>query len=128
MELNLSITVGQKKYGLNTYASGFDEAVVKSTRFIRELQEQQLNEQCREDDDSRYYRVIIASVPTVTGVKIRLIKAVREVTGLGLKEAKELVESHGPKLITHQLNLAQRLAMELRAVGAEAYVSTAEYR
>ena len=34
--------------------------------------------------------------------KIQVIKAVREITGLGLKEAKELVES-APKAVTEQL-------------------------
>ncbi len=45
------------------------------------------------------FDVILAEVG---GKKIQVIKAVREITGLGLKEAKELVES-APKTVKEQI-------------------------
>lgn len=51
--------------------------------------------------------------------KINVIKAVREVTGLGLKEAKDLVEG-APKLIRAQVNRqdAERIRDKFEAAGA----------
>lgn len=53
--------------------------------------------------------------------KIKVIKAVREVTGLGLKEAKELVES-APKVVKEALpkEEAEALKAKLEEVGAKA--------
>jgi large subunit ribosomal protein L7/L12 len=55
--------------------------------------------------------------------RVAVIKAVREVTGLGLKEARDLVDAC-PKVIQHRLPRgdAERLQAELRAVGAKASV------
>ncbi len=55
--------------------------------------------------------------------KIEVIKLVREVTGLGLKEAKDLVEA-APKVVKVGLELtdAQEIAAKLRAAGATAEV------
>ena len=52
--------------------------------------------------------------------KIKVIKEVRSLTGLGLKEAKELVES-APKTIQKDLKQenAEELMEKLKAVGAE---------
>jgi len=52
--------------------------------------------------------------------KIQVIKAVREVTALGLKEAKELVDN-APKPIKEGLSKedAEALAEKIKAVGAE---------
>ena len=52
--------------------------------------------------------------------KIGVIKVVRELTGLGLKEAKELVES-APKAIKTGVTKeeADKVAEELKAAGAE---------
>ena len=54
------------------------------------------------------------------GKKINVIKAVREITGLGLKEAKELVES-APKAIKEGLakDEAEELKTKLEEAGAE---------
>lgn len=51
--------------------------------------------------------------------KIQVIKVVREVTGLGLKEAKDLVEG-APKVVKEGLNKeqAEELAKKLRENGA----------
>lgn len=55
--------------------------------------------------------------------KIQTIKAVREITSLGLKEAKELVES-APKTLKDGLKKeeAEELQKKLEAVGAKAEV------
>ena len=52
--------------------------------------------------------------------KIKVIKTVRELTGLGLKEAKELVDN-APKPIKEQVSKddAEALKKQLEAVGAE---------
>lgn len=52
--------------------------------------------------------------------KIKVIKVVREVTSLGLKEAKDLVDS-APKAIKEGLSKeeADKLAESLKAAGAE---------
>ena len=52
--------------------------------------------------------------------KVAVIKAVRAATGLGLKEAKEVVES-APKAIKEGLGKdeAEALKAELEAAGAE---------
>lgn len=52
--------------------------------------------------------------------KIKVIKLVREATGLGLKEAKELVDAGG-KAVKENLSKedAEKLAGELKEVGAE---------
>ncbi|CAB9497776.1 protein L7/L12 [Seminavis robusta] len=52
--------------------------------------------------------------------KIKVIKEVRSIAGLGLKEAKELVES-APKIIQKELKpeLAEELKEKLEAVGAK---------
>ncbi len=54
------------------------------------------------------------------GEKIKVIKVVREATGLGLKEAKELVDS-APKAIKEGLakEEAEKLAESLKEAGAE---------
>jgi large subunit ribosomal protein L7/L12 len=53
--------------------------------------------------------------------KIKVIKVVREITGLGLKEAKELVDS-APKMLKEGLQKAEaeELAKKLADVGAKA--------
>jgi large subunit ribosomal protein L7/L12 len=52
--------------------------------------------------------------------KVKVIKVVREATGLGLKEAKELVDS-APKVVKEQLDkdAAEDLKKKLEEVGAK---------
>ena len=52
--------------------------------------------------------------------KLNVIKAVRSITGLGLKEAKDLVEG-APKAIKEGVSKeeAEKVAEELKAAGAE---------
>ena len=55
------------------------------------------------------------------GEKIKVIKAVREITGLGLKEAKDMVES-APKVLKEAVSKdeADELVKKLEEVGAKA--------
>ncbi len=57
----------------------------------------------------------------VGGQKIKVIKAVKEITGLGLKEAKAMVEDT-PKVLKEALpkDQAEELVAKLTAVGAVA--------
>ena len=59
----------------------------------------------------------------IGGNKIAVIKAVRELTGLGLKEAKELVDN-APKNVKEAISKddAEALAAKLKEAGAEAEV------
>ena len=52
--------------------------------------------------------------------KVKVIKVVREITGLGLKEAKDVVES-APKVIKEQVSKeeAEELKKKLEEVGAK---------
>ena len=55
------------------------------------------------------------------GDKIKVIKVVREITGLGLKEAKDLVEG-APKTVMKEVSKDQgaQLLEKLKAAGAKA--------
>ena len=59
----------------------------------------------------------------VGAAKLNVIKAVRSITGLGLKEAKDLVES-APKAVKTGISKdeAAKVAEELKASGAEVEV------
>ena len=59
----------------------------------------------------------------VGGNKIAVIKVVREITGLGLKEAKELVEG-APKTLKEAVSkeTAEDIAKQLKDAGAEVEV------
>lgn len=52
--------------------------------------------------------------------KLKVVKAVKDLTGLGLKDAKELVDG-APKPVKEGVDKAEaeRIAEELKAVGAE---------
>ena len=67
-------------------------------------------------EEKTEFDVILASFG---GNKLGVIKAVREITGLGLKEAKELVES-APKAVKEGLSKAdaEALQKQLTDVGA----------
>ena len=56
--------------------------------------------------------------------KLNVIKAVREITGLGLKEAKDLVEG-APKTVKEAVakEEADKIAEQLKAAGAEVEVT-----
>lgn len=53
--------------------------------------------------------------------KIAMIKLVREVTGLGLKEAKDLVESPLPIKLNIKPELVEKVLEDLKQIGAQGY-------
>ena len=67
-------------------------------------------------EEKTEYSVILAGAGAQ---KIQVIKVVRELTGLGLKEAKDLVEG-APKLVKENVDkkTAEELKQKLSAVGA----------
>ena len=66
-------------------------------------------------EEQTEFDVVLAEI----GAKIQVIKAVREITGLGLKEAKELVES-APKSVKEQISKdeAEEVKKKLEEAGA----------
>ena len=66
------------------------------------------------------YQVVLSSPG---GAKLNVVKAVKSITGLGLKEAKELVD-RAPSVIREGLTLeeAESIESQLEGVGAEATV------
>lgn len=79
------------------------------------VQQQQQTE--KESVVKEEWNVILASVPAAA--KMTVIKAVREVLGLGLKESKDLVEA-APKMIKESVSKteADDLNAKLTAAGA----------
>jgi large subunit ribosomal protein L7/L12 len=70
-----------------------------------------------EEEEKTEFDVILSEVGPE---KIKVIKAVREVTSLGLKEAKDLVES-APKAVKEAVSKeeAQKIAEKLQEAGAK---------
>ena len=70
------------------------------------------------EEEKTEFDVELTEVPAAS--KIKVIKVVREVTGLGLKEAKELVES-APKVVKEAAAKAdaEELKKKLEEVGAK---------
>lgn len=106
MELNDLVKALEEEFGVSAAAmavaapaaGGGEEAAAEQTEFTVVLTE-------------------------VGGAKINVIKAVRELTGLGLKEAKELVDS-APKAIKENVGKedAQAAADKLKEAGATAEI------
>ncbi len=69
-------------------------------------------------EEKTEFDVILANAG---GNKIAVIKAIREITGLGLKEAKDLVES-APKTVKEQVSKADAEEMKKKLVDAGATV------
>ena len=101
IELNDLVKAAEEKYGVSAaagvavVAAGPAAAAEEKTDFDVELTE-------------------------VGSEKIKVIKVVREVTGLGLKEAKELVDN-APKTLKEQASKedAEAIKTKLEEVGAE---------
>lgn len=68
-------------------------------------------------DEQTEFDVILASVGTAS--KVNVIKVVKEITGLGLKEAKELVDS-APKAVKEKVSAddAEAAKAKLEEAGA----------
>ena len=71
-------------------------------------------------EEKTEFDVILAEIGSN---KIQVIKAVREITGLGLKEAKELVES-APKPVKTGISKdeAEEIKKQIEEVGAQAEI------
>ena len=101
LELNDLVKACEEEFGVSAAAgvvvaaAGPAEAAEKKTEFDVELTE-------------------------VGGEKVKVIKVVREATGLGLKEAKDMVEA-APKVIKEQAAKAEaeELKKKLEEVGAK---------
>lgn len=63
------------------------------------------------DDEQTEFDVILASVGTAS--KVNVIKVVKEITGLGLKEAKELVDS-APKAVKEKVSADEAAAIKAK--------------
>lgn len=72
------------------------------------------------EEEKTEFDVVLAEVG---GEKIKVIKAVRELTGLGLKEAKELVDN-APKAVKEGASKeeAEEIKLKLEEVGAKVEV------
>lgn len=62
-------------------------------------------------DEQTEFDVILASVGTAS--KVNVIKVVKEITGLGLKEAKELVDS-APKAVKEKVSADEATAIKAK--------------
>lgn len=69
-------------------------------------------------EESTEFKVTLEG-PVPDDKKIGIIKAVREITGLGLKEAKELVEAAPKELKTAPKAEAEEISKKLQAAGAK---------
>lgn len=69
------------------------------------------------EEEKTEFNVVLKAIG---GQKIKVIKAVREITGLGLKEAKELVDN-SPKPVKENVSKdeAEAVKTKLTEVGAE---------
>ena len=104
LELNELVTAAEEKFGVSAAAgvvmagpaAGAAEAAEEKTEFDVELTD-------------------------VGGEKIKVIKVVRELTGLGLKEAKELVDN-APKILKEAAPKAEAdsIVAKLAEIGAKA--------
>lgn len=72
-------------------------------------------------EESTEFKVTLEG-PVPDDKKIAIIKAVREITGLGLKEAKELVEGAPKELKTAPKAEADEISKKLQAAGAKVTV------
>lgn len=70
-------------------------------------------------EEQTSFSVILASVPA--DAKINCIKVVREITGLGLKEAKDLVEA-APKAVKEGVDKAEAESIKKKLEEAKAVV------
>ena len=91
---------------------------------IKELSVLELNDlvkACEEEFGvSAAAGVVVAAAGAVGESKVKVIKVVREITGLGLKEAKELVDG-APKVVKEGVSKAEaeEIKTKLEAEGAE---------
>lgn len=102
MDIMQLTTMMEKKFGINVTSLAAAESSVSTEKVVVE--------------EKTVFNVILASIGNS---KIPVIKAVRSITSLGLKEAKELVES-APVILKKSVSQsdAEILKKTLEAVGA----------
>ena len=90
--------------------------IIEAIKGMSVLELNDLVKACEEEKTE--FDVELTEVPAAS--KIKVIKVVREVTGLGLKEAKELVEA-APKVVKEAAAKAdaEELKKKLEEVGAK---------
>ena len=106
LELSEVVKALEEEFGVSASAPAAAAAPVAAAAVVEEEQTE--------------FDVILASIGQE---KIKVIKAVREITGLGLKEAKELVDA-APKAIKEKITKdeAESLRKQLTEAGAEVEV------
>lgn len=116
------------------------ENVTKVFDLIKEMTVLELNELRKKIEVEFDVQATVAAAPVASGgdagagepstvsifikdpgaSKIEVIKAIREITGLGLKDAKEMAESAGAKALKEGIEQAEadQIAEKLKAAGA----------
>jgi large subunit ribosomal protein L7/L12 len=103
LELNELVTACEEEFGVSAAAPVAAAGVAGATA-----------------EEKTEFDVVLVSAGSS---KIKVIKVVREITGLGLKEAKEIVDG-APKTIKEAIakDAAEEMKAKLAEVGAEAEV------
>ena len=107
LEASELVTKIEETFGVDASASVGGTMVMATPAVVEEVEEQ------------TEFNVILDEVPA--DKKIPILKIVRSITGLGLKEAKELVES-APKSIKENIakDAAEDVKKQLEAAGGKA--------
>ena len=107
LEASELVTKIEETFGVDASASVGGTMVMATPAVVEEVEEQ------------TEFNVILDEVPS--DKKIAILKVVRTITGLGLKEAKELVESV-PKTIKENIakDAAEDVKKQLEAAGGKA--------
>ena len=96
------------------------EDIIQAIKEMTVLELNELVKACEEEFGVTEFDVVLASAGSQ---KIKVIKVVRELTGLGLKEAKEIVDG-APKTLKEGVSKeeAEDMKAKLAEVGAEVEV------
>jgi large subunit ribosomal protein L7/L12 len=107
LEASELVTKIEETFGVDASASVGGTMVMAAPAVVEEVEEQ------------TEFNVILDEVPA--DKKIAILKVVRSITGLGLKEAKELVES-APKSIKENIakDAAEDVKKQIEAAGGKA--------
>jgi len=107
LEASELVTKIEETFGVDASASVGGTMVMAAPAVVEEVEEQ------------TEFNVILDEVPA--DKKIPILKVVRSITGLGLKEAKELVES-APKSIKENIakDAAEDVKKQIEAAGGKA--------
>lgn len=106
LEASELVTQIEETFGVDASATGAGSIVMAAADMTEEVEEK------------TEFNIMLDEVPA--DKKIAILKIVRGITGLGLKEAKELVES-APKLIKESVakDVAEEAQKQIQAVGGK---------